>query len=818
MFKDATNKTTLFILILCLMVSLSLLAQEKRDIDGVITFNSNPVQDVNIKIEGTSIGTKTDAFGHYVISVKTGDVLVYSHIGFQKTTIVIEDVTSELNLELKGKENQLKETVVIAKTTKIKSSKGIEYNTNTRIKTAAGYINPFLFPSAVYYFPAKELNLKYYASIEEALKWKMPENKIPVIYDVDGLIFRKRPSVDFNRIKDVYVITGGAGTMRWGGPVILIHTLDHPDEIKKRKEEKAEKYRNQKYYANDAQTVDSKTVFNSSNSLGLSSSTTLKKSIFGIITHLDKPLSDVNIKIKNKPFGTKSDNSGNYKITAEIGDEIEYRYTGLQSISLIIEDITEEVNIDMLSFTNPLDEVIVTAKTTEGNVLKRAKKADEAFDTSRGKFNPKKAGYSIAYINGDEVLPIHKTLSDALKGKFAGFNRGNASITNPASMIWDVDGAIYNVEPPLDLTNIKDVHILKSLAATNKYGTIGRGGVIVVRTKYGTFDSNTEKKRIAEQYTNKTFYNDDAIVFNVDELSSNSYTKTLEAFKNKGKAYKFYNENLKKTIKDFDVHIDIAQKFFTHYKDPYKAVEILNGLAIVHQRNPEILKAIAFNLQVLNATKEAVSMFKHIAKMRPNYAQSYRDLANAYKENNEFKMAWRIYMNYLINRNTNKASSIDQIVYNEMEYLYFNRQHQTGIKEQFIPNNESKLKFRNDVRFVIEWNTSEAEFNLEFVGPDKRAYEFKHTLSDNQDLITNEKLKGYSSDEYFVDDIGTGEWLVNLTYYGNKKSTPSYLKITSYYHWGKPKQHQKISVYKLKKENQKIQLRKINSQTLLTYN
>ena len=220
----------------------------------------------------------------------------------------------------------------------------------------------------------------------------------------------------------------------------------------------------------------------------------------------------------------------------------------------------------------------------------------------------------------------------------------------------------------------------------------------------------------------------------------------------------------------------------------------------------------------MEATKDALEVFKKIARLRPDYAQSYRDLANAYKENNEFKMSWRIYMNYLLNRNTDRAYAVDQIVYNEMEYLYFNRQNQTDIKEQFVPNNESKVKFRNDVRFVAEWNTSEAEFDLEFVGPDKRVYEFDHTQSDSESLITSEKLKGYSSDEFFIEDVGTGEWLLNLTYFGNKKSAPTYLKITTYYHWGKPKQHQETAVYKLEKKNLKMQLKKINSQTLLSFN
>jgi len=813
-------KHLIFISTFFLISSLQILAQEKKDITGVITFNNEPIPDVNITIEGTNKGVKTDAKGFYALKAKAGDVLNYTHVGFEKISIIVEDVTTELNLDLDEKANQLKETLVIAKGNDVRSSSGIAYDTNTKIKTAAGYINPFLFPSTVYYFPSKELGLDRFASLEDALKWKMPKDRIPGIYDVDGVIYKGRPLVNMSRIKDVYVISGSAGTMRWGGPVIIVITLDHPDEVKARKEKVAEQHRNQNYYTDDASTPDSEAVLTSSNTR---TNKVLKKEIYGIITHMDKPVIDVNIKIRNKSTGTKTDANGYYNLKANIGDDLVYSHTSLQTIIIRVEDVTNEINLDMLSNTNALNEVVVTAesrKVFENGVQEQAKKKEESFNTARGSFNPKTSGYSIAYVDGEEILPIYKNLGDALAGKYAGYmGRGAGSLTDSGGRLWDIDGIIYDSEPAhLDIQNIKDVHILKSLAATTKYGSQGRNGVIVVRTKSGYFGSNEYKKKIAEQYTNKTFYKDDAVSINPNELSANDHTNTIEAFKDKNKAFTFYSENLKNTIEDFDVHISIAQKFVTQFQDKKKAIYILNDLALVHQNNPEILKAIAYYLQTMDATKDALGVLKKVANLRPGYAQSYRDLANAYKDNNEFKMAWRIYMNYLQNRKVEKASAIDQIVYNEMEYLYFNRKNQTAIKEKFVPNNENKIKFRNDVRFVVEWNTSEAEFDLEFVGPNKRSYVLEHTLADNQELISSEKLNGISSDEFFVEDIGPNEWLMNLTYFGNKKSAPTYIKVTTYYNWGKPKQYQEISVYKLEKKHIKIQLKKVNSQTLSTFN
>lgn len=49
--------------------------------------------------------------------------------------------------------------------------------------------------------------------------------------------------------------------------------------------------------------------------------------------------------------------------------------------------------------------------------------------------------------------------------------------------VWDVDGAVREAPPAgLDLTTIRSVKVLRSLSETNKYGFIGGGGVIVIKT------------------------------------------------------------------------------------------------------------------------------------------------------------------------------------------------------------------------------------------------------------------------------------------------------------------------------------------------
>ena len=98
------------------------------------------------------------------------------------------------------------------------------------------------------------------------------------------------------------------------------------------------------------------------------------------------------------------------------------------------------------------------------------------------------------------VSPMALTLIDVIVGKFPGVkvignNVGNASpkvmirggsmsINNQAYAVYDVDGILYTDCPTfIDPQQIKSITILRSLAATNRYGGAARGGAIVIRLK-----------------------------------------------------------------------------------------------------------------------------------------------------------------------------------------------------------------------------------------------------------------------------------------------------------------------------------------------
>lgn len=794
-------------------------------INGTVTHQNTPLENANIIVQGTSKGTKTNTKGEFSIEAKIGDILQFSYVGLKTVSVIIEDITSTLNIDLVTDVNQLDEAIVTARK-KANSVSEIEKKMDVDLVTPFGTINPKTSGFDVKYIAGPDIVSAggLYSLAGKIAGLERVGNQLLIrgraaMFMVDGIEENFSNIVDLANIEDIYVIKNRA--------LIYIRTNASFAVQEEKRQAKVEQYQNQNFYSADAQeTVEDKT-FSSRNITPASNTVIIEKEISGTVSYLDSPIPLVNVKIVGKNSGVVTNPKGEYKIKANVGEIIQFSHVSYATVSIIVEDITEVLNIEMVLQENELDTVIINADTKQGKSAERAKKADAKFNSSMGTFDPRTSGNAISYIDGNEKTAGARDILDVLNGKVAGirvnretnevFMRSTGSINTELPPIWDIDGNVityipYNLPPD----DIEDIYLLKSLAATNRYGSQGRGGVIVVRTRTGNFAATKaiENEKIAEQYRNQDRYMNDASQLALASLNDNPYADGLEVFDSKQKAYIHYEEKLKYSLPSYADHIAIAQKFVTYFNDITLATEIFQQLMDTHSNNPEILKAIGYHLQTIGQKREAIEAYERTFKLRPKYAQSYRDLANAYMENDQFKKSWRLYMSYLMQGHDLSAEGIGELIYNEMEWLYFSRKNQTEIKENFVPKSRDLFDFRNDVRMVVEWNTSEAEFDLEFVGPDLRSYVFEHSVNANQELITEEKKMGYSSKEFFIDDIGDGEWLVNFTYKGNKKPEPTYIKVTTFYNWGKAEQSKDISVYKFQNERNKIQLKKFHRDVL----
>lgn len=120
---------------------------------------------------------------------------------------------------------------------------------------------------------------------------------------------------------------------------------------------------------------------------------------------------------------------------------------------------------------------------------------------------------SLSYSQEDKVTQAQQiaissmSLVDALASRYPGARKyidrmGNNNIalrgrqsfkTAGNQVLWEIDGVLYNNPPSLYANQVKYVEILNGLAATNRYGSEGAGGVVVVKTNVSAEKFNSRK-------------------------------------------------------------------------------------------------------------------------------------------------------------------------------------------------------------------------------------------------------------------------------------------------------------------------------------
>ncbi len=115
-FKKLT--VPVFLVVMC--TSFSLHAQ--TNISGTVTSadDGQPIPGANVIVKGTSNGTSTDFDGNYSIEVSSGDILVFSYIGFESTEVSINS-QSVINITMNVDSEKLDEVIVIGYGTQKKS-------------------------------------------------------------------------------------------------------------------------------------------------------------------------------------------------------------------------------------------------------------------------------------------------------------------------------------------------------------------------------------------------------------------------------------------------------------------------------------------------------------------------------------------------------------------------------------------------------------------------------------------------------------------------------------------------------------------------
>jgi len=532
----------------------------------------------------------------------------------------------------------------------------------------------------------------------------------------------------------------------------------------------------------------------------------------------NNPAANAKVTVKGISDSFLTDIAGNFTIQAEVGDTLLVTSRVNKTLKIIPVEMMTHINVFLESDLVSLDEVVVIEKQIEKG---------ELINTGFSTRSKESLGYAVATIGADEISELDFTADNAISNKVSGVKvdgkgsegvegglakteiRGRNSLYMDSNALVVIDGIPINRSGNdlnlmsgsfgttvknfsfIDPSNIEKITVLKGLAATNTWGSAGANGVILItsKTRSGTL-ANTE---IVDQARLKNNIYEE----NEGANSKSGTLKALEMSKSADEAYLIYTN-----MRDLNrQNVVFYLEAFNYFKsiDQKMASRVISNLWEGNSENIEILKLTAMAFSAVGDYQNAQRVNEELIQRTPSSVNAHLNKALALRETNKPKEALK---ELLAMKNGDTyfsldASKISKTLYREIKNVVFENKGKINTTN-LDPNYLNNIKYK--VRLVFEWNHPGAEFELQFVNPQKRFFDWKHTNTEDQNRIKNEIAKNYTLEEFeFNGGDVAGEWIINVKSHENfsqSATSPLIIKTTIYQDFGQVSQKkQEILTY-----------------------
>jgi TonB-dependent SusC/RagA subfamily outer membrane receptor len=525
----------------------------------------------------------------------------------------------------------------------------------------------------------------------------------------------------------------------------------------------------------------------------------------------NNPAPNAKVAVKGISDSFITNESGNFSIQAEVGDTLLVTSRANSTLKIIPIEVMSHVNVFLESNLVSLDEVVVIEEKIEKG---------ELIDSGYGVRSKESLGYAVATIGSDQISELDFTADNAISNKISGVKvdgkgsegvegglakteiRGRNSLYMDPNALIVIDGIPINRSNNqlnvmtsnfdttvknfsfIDPSNIEKITVLKGLAATNNWGSAGANGVILITSK--SLSGSPVKGEVVDQARLKNnVYEEQGNKLN----AKSGVVKALEASSSITEAYEIFMNMRDLNRNNRSYYLDSFAYFKS--KDQKTASRIISNLWEDNPENIDVLKLTAMAFSSVKDYKNALRINEELILLESSNVNAHLNKAIALRENAKYQDALKEFLamkdggSYF----SLDASKISKTLLREIKNIVFKNKGQintSNLKPSYLNN----VKYK--VRLVFEWNQPGAEFDLQFVNPQKRFFDWKHTNAEDQEMLKNEIAKNFAIEEFeFNGGDVVGEWIINVKSqedFSKKPNGPLVIKTTIYQNFGLPTQ------------------------------
>jgi TonB-dependent starch-binding outer membrane protein SusC len=210
-----------------------------------------------------------------------------------------------------------------------------------------------------------------------------------------------------------------------------------------------------------------------------------EKTVTGVVSDKMGPLPGANVAVKGTARGVQTDSDGKFSIRAKEGEALVFSFIGMQDKTVKV-GASNKLNVTLAEESVSLTEVVV--QQGYRTVSKQSAVTSVATVTSKTIENRPNAN-AINTLQG-QLAGVNIVAGSGQPGaKSSVIIRGQGTVNGNTDPLYVIDGFPSNSDNfrSINPNDIASVDVLKDAAATAEYGSRGSNGVIVIKTKKGSF-------------------------------------------------------------------------------------------------------------------------------------------------------------------------------------------------------------------------------------------------------------------------------------------------------------------------------------------
>lgn len=222
-----------------------------------------------------------------------------------------------------------------------------------------------------------------------------------------------------------------------------------------------------------------------------------EKTVTGVVSDELGPIAGANVVVEGTTRGTTTDFDGNYTIKAKQGEILVITYTGKKTAKVTI-GASSSYNVSLQDDVVVGKDVVIQGyrAVTKTSAVTSVAKVDSKTIENRPNAN-------VMNTLQGQLAGVNITASTGQPGaKSSVVIRGIGTFEGSTDPLYVIDGFPSNSDNfrSINPNDIESVQVLKDAAAVSEYGSRGTNGVIIIKTKSGSFGESKTTFRYSTQF------------------------------------------------------------------------------------------------------------------------------------------------------------------------------------------------------------------------------------------------------------------------------------------------------------------------------